>query len=312
MKKIALFLSVSLLFAACSQPPVTTEPETNESDETLQQSLIIKGSDTEVQLVSNLAEAFSEDHPGNEIAVTGGGSATGIASLLNGEIDIANSSRQMSEEEKTIAKDKAITVHEFVLATDGLSVIVHPDNPVKDLTVAQIGDIFSGKVSNWKEVGGPDAPIVLYGRQSTSGTYKFFRDTVVKADYSPQMRNMEGSQAIVDGVKNDVNGIGYAGVGYVKGEDGEPRTDIGILLVKADSDAEGVSPLDEGAVKSGAYPIARSIYQYVAVTPDTKQALTDFLTFEMSEEGEEILEDAGFYTISAEARTANTQLLSDL
>ena len=213
-----------------------------QSSSVQKESLVIKGSDTEVQLVSNLAESFSQSHPNADVAVTGGGSGTGIAALLNKEIDMANSSRPMKQEERDQAKVKGLDVQEFVLARDGLSVITHASNPLKSLTVEQIGRIYSGAVTNWKEVGGPDTPIVLYGRQTTSGTFVFFRDTVVKKDYAASMRTMEGNQAIVDAVKADVNSIGYVGVGYVKDAAGQPRSDIHILAVGRDAKTLAVSP----------------------------------------------------------------------
>ncbi|MBP9773316.1 MAG: PstS family phosphate ABC transporter substrate-binding protein [Candidatus Peribacteraceae bacterium] len=309
MKKILLF-ATAFVMVACSSNGVVSDQNTSSSvANNDNQSLVIKGSDTEVQLVSNLAEAFGAKNPGSDISVTGGGSATGIASLLNEEIDLANSSRAVSQEEKETAAKKGLTLHEFILAKDGLSVIVHPSNKLASFTLQQLSDIYSGTVKNWKDLGGKDAPIVLYGRQSTSGTYKFFRDTVVKKDYASDMRNMEGSQAIVDAVKTDVNGIGYVGVGYIKDETEKPRTDIAIIPVQT-ADGTPVSPLDEAAVKSGKYPIARDIYQYFSASPKQNALLTSFLVYEASPEGQEIIKKAGFYTLSQQAADANTALLS--
>lgn len=298
-------VTLPLLLALCACTGQVSDTNTVES-------LIIKGSDTEVQLVSNLAEAFIAAHPGSDISVTGGGSATGIASIINGEADIANSSRQMSDEEKALAEQNGITVSEFILANDGLSVIVHENNPVKQLTMEQIGAIFSGKITNWKDVGGPDAAIVLYGRQSTSGTYGFFRDTVVKDDYAPTMRNMEGSQAIVDAVEADTGGVGYVGVGYVKGEDGLVRPNLGIVLVALASGDTHISPLDKDAVERGDYPIARRIYQYIAEKPAKGSLLDRFLQFEVSEEGQVIVEQSGFYPLNADDRTQNALFFGTL
>lgn len=304
MKK-AIALTVMLLLFACNGTAnVQQESET--------MSIVIKGSDTEVQLVSNLAEAFIEEHADADISVTGGGSATGIASLINGEIDLANSSRQMSDEERQQAFANGIHVREFILARDGLSVIVHPSNPVKQLTVEQIGKIYSGEITNWKDVGGPDEEIVLYGRQSTSGTYGFFRDTVVKNDYAQTMRNMEGSQAIVDAVASDAYGIGYVGIGYVKDEIGQPKTDIAIVEVASNEDETYISPFNTEAVMQGQYPIFRRIYQYVAETPAKGSLMEEFLTFEASAEGEEIIEAAGFYPLTPEDKALNDAFFGDI
>lgn len=271
-------------------------------------TLTIKGSDTEVQLVSALAEEFSKQSPDTKIAVAGGGSATGIAALLNGDIDIANSSRKMSESEWKQAEEKGMTVGEFILARDGLSLIVHPDNPVRSLSIEQAGELFSGTVTNWKEVGGPDAPVSLYGRQSTSGTFSFFRSVVVNGEYALTMRNMESSQAIVDAIKTDVNGIGYVGVGYVKNEDGTPKS--GVRIVPVRTEKGDISPLDAAAVEAGTYPIARVIYQYVAKVPDADSPTAAFFRFESSDEGQAIVERTGFYRTSPPDKSLNDTFFS--
>lgn len=284
----------ALLFAACTPAANVLQSE----------SVVIQGSDTEVQLVSALVESFTGAHSEADMSVTGGGSAVGIAALINGEADIANSSRPMSSEEKTAADANGIDVQEFIVARDGLSVIVHPSNEVMSLTVAQLGSIFRGEVINWQDVGGADAPIVLYGRQSTSGTFGFFRDAVMKADYAQSMRQMEGTEAIVDAVAADENGIGYAGVGYVKDEDGGPREEVAVLPMKLE-DGTMASPLNEEDVLSGRYPIARPIYQYLAEKPAAGSVIDAFIRFESSVEGESIIRSMGFYPVSDADRAAN-------
>ncbi|MCA9398180.1 MAG: PstS family phosphate ABC transporter substrate-binding protein, partial [Candidatus Omnitrophica bacterium] len=181
-----------------------------------QDMLQIKGSDTLINLVQRLAEVYMEKNPGKYIAVTGGGSGTGIAALINDKCDIANASRLMKEKEITMAQDNGVTANRVVIAMDGLSVITHQDNPVSELTVDQIGAIFRGDITNWSEVGGKDMPITLYGRQSNSGTFVFFQDYILKGDYSAKMNRMNGNAQIVEGIKNDPSGIGYVGVGYIK------------------------------------------------------------------------------------------------
>ena len=275
-----------------------------------QESLVIKGSDTEVQLVSNLAEAFLQKYPGSDVSVTGGGSGVGIAAILNKEIDMANSSRKMKEEELTQAKDKNIDIQEFILAIDGLSIIVHPENTLESLTLDQISKIYKGEIKNWKDVGGQDQEITLYGRQSTSGTYVFFMDNIVKADYSADMKNMEGSQAIVEAVKTDKSGIGYVGVGYSKDENGQVREDIRVVSVAKEEGSVAVSPLDEEAVKNGEYPIARQIFQYISHVPAKNSLLEKYLLFEASPEGQEIVKKTGFFSLT-ESDIAQNQLLFD-
>lgn len=293
MKKI---LAASALFflTACTASVMqkTNEPVT------------IQGSDTEVQLVSNLAEAFQATDADADLTVTGGGSAVGIAALINGEANLANSSRQMKPEELQQAKDKGLNVQEFILARDGLSVIVHPESAIASLSMDQLKGLYDGTITNWNDVGGPDAEVVLYGRQSTSGTFGFFRDAVVKADYDATMRQMEGTQAIVDAVKSDKNGIGYAGVGYVK----DKQADVKVLPIASGGDP--VSSLDKEAVLSGRYPIARAIYQYLPNPPVKDSTLEKFLRFEASPEGIAIIEATGFYPTGVDDQTKN-QLFFD-
>jgi len=289
-----------LLLSACSQASVIDE------------EIVIQGSDTEVQLVSALVEVFSAAHPNARISVAGGGSAVGIAALINGEADIANSSRQMKPEEIAIAQEKGRNPQEFILARDGLSVIVHPSNPVVTLSVDQVGKIYKGEIENWKEVGGPDEPIVLYGRQSTSGTFGFFRDVVLKADYAASMRQMEGTQAIVDGVTADRQGIGYAGVGYVAERNGTVKSGIKVVTIAATEGVDAVSPLDMESVMSGKYPIFRRIYQYLPQAPADDSLLKMLLRFEMSVEGQDVIRQQGFYPLTPEDLLQNQALLDPL
>ena len=272
-------------------------------------SVVIKGSDTEVQLVSDLAEAFHAQHADADISVTGGGSGAGIVAILNKEIDIANSSRPMKDEEWKTAQDTGLEVQEFVVARDGLSAIIHPDNSIKTLTMEKLGKIYRGEIQDWKDVGGQAGKIVLYGRQSTSGTYNFFRDTVLKADYAKTMREMEGNQAIVDAVRNDKVGIGYVGVGYVK-DAGSVRDDIKVLTIAKDSKSVAISPLDKESVMSGKYPIFRPIYQYLKEMPTKDSVVSQFLQFEMSKEGQALIEKSGFYPLTAEDMTKNKDLVA--
>ena len=217
-------LGVFILFFFFRHPSKTTTNST----------LVINGSDTEVQLVSNMAEEFGKANSGVKISVTGGGSGVGIASLLNKETDIADSSRKMTEAEVKQSAAKNKNMYEFILGIDGISIITNQENQIKRLSLDQLKGIYTGQITNWLEVGGTNHKIVLYGRQTTSGTYTFFQDYVLKNDYSPQMRNMEGNQAIVDAVKADKDGIGYVGVGYIKDANDQPRTDITIVPVAKD------------------------------------------------------------------------------
>jgi len=258
-----------------------------------QEMLQIKGSDTLINLVQRLAEEYMEKNPEKYIAVTGGGSGTGIAALINGKCDIANASRLMKSKEVAQATDNGVEVNRVVIAMDGLSVITNGNSPVTQLTVDEIGKIFRGETTNWSEVGGPNMSITLYGRQSNSGTFVFFRDAILKGDYSQKMNRMNGNAQIVEAIKQDRSGIGYVGVGYVK-----EATGLNVLKVASRAGEVYASPLNSADVKSGKYPIARPLNQYINGTP--VGAVKDFIKFELSEEGQKIVEDEGFFQIPNE------------
>jgi len=264
-------------------------------------SIEIKGSDTIVELVSNLAEAYEKTNPNVRLSVTGGGSGTGIASLINGEIDIADASRPIKDEEKKEAADKGIGSYEFSIARDMLSVIVHDGNPVKALTTEQVAKIYKGEITNWKDVGGKDEKITLYGRQSTSGTYVFFMEHILKGDYSKEMKNMEGNQAILDAVRQDESGIGYVGIGYIVDDSGNKVDGIEVLKVN------GISALEFDKINQ--YAVSRPLYQYFAELPKEGTAEYDFLMFELGEDGQNIVEKTGFVKLTNIDRGRNIALL---
>jgi len=255
----------------------------------------VKGSDSEVNLVQSLAEVFMKKNPGVNIAVTGGGSGTGIAALINKKTDIANSSRDLNAKEEEAAKKAGVTPFRVVFATDGISVITHPENPVSKLTLEQLGKIYKGDIGNWKEVGGPDMKISLYGRQSNSGTFVFFREFVVKADYSPHKKAMNGNAQIVEGVQRDKAGIGYVAVGYVVSEKGEVKPGVKVIEISKDGQSKAFSPAKMENVMSGNYPISRPLNQYLVGKPSGK--LLEFIKFEVSPEGQAIVRKQGFFPV---------------
>lgn len=264
----------------------------------------VKGSDTMVNLAQILAESYMEKNPQNPIAVLGGGSGTGIAALINGTCDIANHSRPMKDKEVEMAKDRGVIPHRFIIAVDGLSVIVNEKNPVSEMVMDQIGAIYRGEITNWKEVGGADWPVSLYGRQSNSGTYVFFQEHVLgNQNYSQDMKQMNGNAQIIEGVTKDKYGIGYVGVGYTLDSDGKVRKGIKILKVAKNAGATAYSPLDKAAVDSGDYPVARPLFQSSAGTP--QGAVLDFIKFEVGEEGQEIVEREGFFPIGSSHQEEN-------
>ena len=257
----------------------------------------IKGSDTLINLVQRLSEVYMENNPNVAIAVTGGGSGVGIAALIADRVHVADASRPMKDKEYDAAKENGVVPYEIVVGIDGLSVVVNSDNVVNSLTVGQIGAIFRGEISNWKEVGGPNKPISLYGRQPNSGTFVFFQEHVLgKKDYSPKMKQMNGNAQIVEGVIADRAGIGYVGVGYCYDDAGRVRKGLKVLSVARDAGSKPVSPLESENVKSGRYPIARALYQYTNGKPSG--AVKAFIAFELSSEGQRIVEEMAFYPVA--------------
>jgi phosphate transport system substrate-binding protein len=258
----------------------------------------IKGSDTEVNLVQRLSEVFMEKNPDVSIAVTGGGSGTGIAALINNQTDIANSSRLMKDTEIKQAESRGVNPIAIVFALDGLALITHKSLQIASLTLDQVGKIYKEDISNWKKAGGPDLPISLYGRQSNSGTFVYFRDNVVKGDYSQNMKMMNGTAQIVEAIRQDKAGIGYVGIGYVVNEHGQVIEGITVLKIASSSDLPAVTPLDPGNVKKGLYPVSRPLYQYTNNTPTGN--LLEFIKFELSVEGQNIVSLEEYYPVTPE------------
>lgn len=306
---LALLLVASLVIPGCGRQaaPAPQQPPAGNSEqekETEGGFFEIKGSDSEVNLVQALVEAFAEVNSVAEFSVTGGGSGTGIAALINGQTDIANSSRPMKDSEIEQARANGVDPVPVVFSMDGLAVIVHEANPVDRLTVEQVGEIFVGKITNWKEVGGEDKPISLYGRQSNSGTYVYFMERVVKGDYSPAMQNMNGNSQIVEGVRSDLTGIGYVAIGYAQSAAGTGIKALSLAETEADP---FVSPLETDKVKNGEYPLTRPLYQYLNGVPTG--ALRQFIEFELSPAGQAIVEREGFLPVTPEFMSENERYL---
>ena len=251
-----------------------------------------KGSDTIVNIALAWAEAYREVEPSVSIAVTGGGSGTGIASLINGTVDIANASRPMKEGEKDDARANGVEPVEHVVAIDALAVIVNLENPVKELTIGQLSDIFTGRITNWSEIGGNDAPIILVSRETNSGTHVYFLEEVVRRGekenkdiFAPHTLLMPSSVGITSEVRRNPNAIGYDGLGYVD------LSHEKILSIALDGESPFVAPTTDTA-KEGSYPLSRDLYMYTAGEP--KDAIADYLSWILSAPGQEIVESLGF------------------
>jgi len=254
----ALIIS-AIAFTGCGdkKPGSATEPGFGKTIEN-------KGSDTLVNLALAWAEVFMREHPDVSISVTGGGSGTGIAAMINGTVAIANASREMKPEEMAAAKANGIDPIEFVVAHDAIAVVVNPSNPVEHLTLQQISKIYTGEIKNWTELGGENRPIVLLSRESNSGTYVYFLENVIRMGdnkskllFSPDTLLLASSEGISSEIRQNPNAIGYDGLGYV-------TPDQKVIAVSKNENGPFVVPSAE-TVKY--YPIARPLYMYTAGKP---------------------------------------------
>jgi phosphate transport system substrate-binding protein len=252
-----------------------------------QTKITVKGSDTMVILAQKWAELYMKNNPLATIQVTGGGSGVGITALINGTTDICNSSRPMkqTEIEKLKARYNTLGV-QIPCAKDGITIFLNEANNVQELTLKQLSDIYQGRIRNWKEVGGADAEIRMYGRENSSGTYTYFHDEVVKADYAVTVQSLPGTAAVVNAVKKDVNGIGYGGAAYAVG--------VKHAKIKKDANSPAFLPTAESIAK-GEYPITRYLYMYLRNRPtgETKK----YIDWILSQDGQMIVTDVGYFPI---------------
>jgi phosphate transport system substrate-binding protein len=272
IERIALLIAGLLALAA----PVLARPIT------------VKGSDTMVILGQRWAETYMNSTPGQVVMVTGGGSGTGIAALINGTTDICQASRTMSQDEKLKLRDRFQTMGiETPVARDGVAIYVHESNPVPPLTIAQLRDIYVGRITNWKQVGGKDATILLYGRENSSGTYGFFKEMVLdNRDFSDRVQALPGTSAVVNAVARDPNGVGYGGAAYAKGVKEVP--------LKKDDKSAPVKPA-LASVRDGSYALSRYLFFYTRQRPagDVKK----FVDWVLSPDGQRIVTAVGYYPL---------------
>lgn len=244
--------------------------------------ITIKGSTTVLPIAQVAAEEFMDRNPGINISVQGGGSGVGIASLLDKTTDIADSSRKIKGEEITKARAAGVNPNEIVIALDGIAVIVHPGNRINALTKAQIKDIYTGKVSNWKEVGGSDAKIVTISRDTSSGTYEAFETLAInKEKVRPDALTTASNQAVAQTVAQTPGAIGYVGHGYLTNK----VKDVTVNGVKC----------TRQTIQSGKYPLARELYMYTNGKPSGNTA--KFIEFVLSKDGQKLVEEEGFVDV---------------
>jgi phosphate transport system substrate-binding protein len=253
-----------------------------------------KGSDTIVNLALAWAERYQDLHSEIRISVTGGGSGTGIAALINNTVDVANASRQIKTEEIENAQANGVDPLEFVIARDAIAVIVHPDNPITELTIQEISAIYSGEITNWNQLGGEDRPVVRLSRETNSGTHVYFLENVLRMGekdsellFSTDTLLLPSSEGIIKEVGQNPNAIGYDGLGYITEE-------VKVLGVATDYHQEYIFPSVE-TVNNGLYPIARELYMYTNGQPEG--ALQEYMIWIFSEEAQAIVADLGFVPI---------------
>lgn len=295
MRHFASWILPLLLIHSCQKSPHHVE------------SILIKGSDTEVNVALALAETFMEKEPGVSIAVTGGGSGTGIAALMGGKTHIANASRPMKPDELHLAAARGVEPLPVIFGIDALAIIVNRNNPVDSLVLSELGLVFRGEIHNWAELGGQNMAVSLYGRQSNSGTFLFFREKVLGADYAPALKQMNGTAQIVEAIASDPAGIGYVGLGYLSEKGGQLPANIKVLKISEKKGGIASSPLIPAQILNGQYPIIRPLYQYVNGIPNGR--LLEFLLFTIGEEGQKIVGESGYYPISKEQFATNLKLL---
>ena len=294
MKNILYIITplIFILLSGCIQGTESTLEITATPQITSIENL---GSDTIVNLALAWAEKYHGLYPNVEISVTGGGSGTGIAALVNGTIDIANASREIKPEEIQQAKDNGVKPVEFVVARDAIAVIVNPTNPVNQLSIKQISDIYSGRINNWSEVGGEDRVIVRLSRETNSGTHVYFLENVIrmgsktdKTLFSSDTLLLPSSEGITAETRDNPNAIGYDGLGYVTSE-------VKMIAIALDSSCPFILP-SAYTVNQGQYPIARDLYMYTNNQPSG--AIADYINWIMTSEAQNIVTELGFVPIS--------------
>lgn len=271
MTALALFLS------ACGSQPRGGK-----------KNITIKGSDTLVILGQRWAETYMNENKDAIVQVTGGGSGTGIAALINKSTDICAASRPMKEEERKQAEEKhGKKVVEIPVALDGIAIYVHEDNPLKEILLSQVKDIYTGKTKTWKGFGWEDKKIIVYSRENNSGTYVYFKEHVLEEeDFAGDVLTLPGTAAVINAVSKDKYSMGYGGIAYAKG--------VKVVGVKKDAKEKAVSPSLE-TVRENTYPVSRSLYFYVMGEPEG--ALKSFIDWVLGDEGQKICEEVGYYPL---------------
>jgi len=273
-----LLVTAAVIAAACGGGEQTST----------RRNVTVKGSDTMVILGQRWAEIYMSKNPGVTIQVTGGGSGTGIAALINGGTDICEASRPMKDTEKEMVRTRhGKDVREIPVALDGVAIYVNHSSAIQSFSASQLKDIYTGKITNWRDVGGPDGKIVAYSRENNSGTYVFFKEHVLKnEDFARDVQTLPGTAAVVNAVSKDKASIGYGGIAYAK--------EIRAVPVSRDGSSQPVQP-SLSTVQSGEYPLSRNLYFYTIGEPSGE--VKAFIEWVLSPEGQQICEAVGYYPL---------------
>jgi phosphate transport system substrate-binding protein len=276
VKKIAIAVASAFAVFAASLPAQAGD-------------ITVTGSDTLVVLARKWADVYMSNNAATRIQVTGGGSGIGIAALQKKTTDLCDASRTLTAEEIAVCIsvfDKRPT--EYKVALDGLSVFVHPQNSVSELTLDQVAKVFTGKIRNWKELGGQDAPVTVYGREHVSGTYEFFKENVLHGrEFDASTQTMPDTIALLRAVAKDVNGVGYGGSAYGRGSKA--------LRIRRTASSPAIEPNESNVVK-GVYPIWRYLYIYVNPAIDQDE-IANFLNWIRSDQGQSLVKDVGYFAL---------------
>lgn len=298
------FLRTPLLlaFATCTVLSCHTKKPTDTENNHPENIIHIKGSDTEFHMVQALADAYMKLHPEITILVEGGGSNEGIHALIHDEIDICNSSHQIRDEDLILAKGNRVTPNAIIFSVDAVAIITNYKLSIDSLSTSQISQLLSGKISNWKELGGADIPVTVYGRNKSSGTQDYIREKFMKGSNKARALELKTNEEIVERVKNDIGGIGYVGAGFLMDSTGKPNGKIWAMPIHIDNH-KAYSPYETEAVKSGDYVLTRPLYQYVNGTPGSM--IEDFILFELTGQGQEIVKRFGFFPLNDNQQQIN-------
>ncbi len=284
-----LIISVAF-FISCNTKTNIKESESEKSE------IVISGSDTELPIVKQLAEVYCKTNTLVTINVSGGGTSVGFKDILDDKSTIANASREITDKENALASEKKLELLPIMFAVDAVVIITNSKLGINSLSIHQVAQILSGQLKNWKEVGGPDKAITLYGRDSTSGTQLFLKNKFKIPKYADNIITYKESSEVVTAVEKNLYGIGYSSLGYILDVNGKPNGKVWSMPLSIDSNSAAVSPLQVSAVIKGEYPLTRPLYQYIKQKPNG--AIKNFILFELSGDGYKIIKKFGYFPIN--------------